>query len=88
MVIPITLTANLYVRLSVYMLPWPARSPDMSPTEHAFDVFGRQFQHHPLTNPVLTQVQQAWNPIPQSDIWHLHATVQAYIENSGDYTGY
>ncbi|GFW15422.1 fibronectin type-III domain-containing protein [Trichonephila clavipes] len=34
----------------------------------------RQLQHHPqpaLTVPVLTQVQQAWNSIPQRDTRHL-----------------
>lgn len=131
-VIPNTLTANLYVSLviqpvvlpfmnsiqggvfqqdnarphtavvsqralqSVDMLPWPARSPDLSPIEHVWDIIGRQLQHHPqpaLTVPVLTaQVQQAWNSIPQSDIRNLydtmHSRLQACIQNSGGYTGY
>ncbi|GBM44494.1 hypothetical protein AVEN_15019-1 [Araneus ventricosus] len=57
---------------SVDMLPWPARSPDLSPIEHVWNIIGRQLQRHPLTVPVLTdQVQQAWNFIPQTDIWHL-----------------
>ncbi|GBM14848.1 hypothetical protein AVEN_253182-1 [Araneus ventricosus] len=80
----------------VDILPWPARSPDLSPIEHLWDIIGRQLQHHPLpaqTVPVLTaQVQQAWNSIPQSDIRHLydtmHARLQACIQNSGGYTGY
>ncbi|GBN73540.1 hypothetical protein AVEN_199945-1 [Araneus ventricosus] len=80
----------------VDILPWPARSPDLSPIEHVWDIIGRQLQHHPLpaqTVPVLTaQVQQAWNSIPQSDIRHLydtmHARLQACIQNSGGYTGY
>ncbi|GBM77573.1 hypothetical protein AVEN_186841-1 [Araneus ventricosus] len=92
-VIPRTLTANLYISLviqpgalpfmnsiqggvfqqdnarphtavvtqhslqSVDMLPWPARSPDLSPIEHVWDIIGRQLQHHPqpaLTVPLLT----------------------------------
>ncbi|GBN87752.1 hypothetical protein AVEN_148099-1 [Araneus ventricosus] len=132
MVIPRTLTANLYVSLviqpvvlpcmssiqggvfqqvnarphtvvvtqhslhSVDMLPWPTRSPDLSPIEHALDIIGRQLQSHPhltLTVPVLTdQVQQAWNSIPQTDIRHLydtmHARLHACIQNSGGYTCY
>ena len=131
-VIPNTLTANLYVSLviqplvlpfmnsiqggvfqqdnacpyavlitqlalqSADMLPWPARSPDLSPIEHVWDISKRQLQHHPqpaLTIPVLAeQVQQAWNFIPQSDIRHLydtmHARLEACIRNSGGYTGY
>ncbi|GBL92755.1 hypothetical protein AVEN_119135-1 [Araneus ventricosus] len=78
------------------MVPWPARSPDLSPIEHVWDIIGRPLQHHPqptLTVPVLTdQMQQAWNSIPQTDIRHLydtmHALLHAYIQNSGSYTGY
>jgi hypothetical protein len=131
-VIPRTLTANVYVSLviqpvvlpfmssipggvfqqdnarphtavvtqralqGVDMLPWPARSPDLSPIEHIWDIIGRQLQRHPqpaLTVPVLIdQVQQAWNSIPQTDIQHLydsmHARLYACIQNSGGYTGY
>ena len=131
-VIPSTLTANLYIRLviepvvlsfmssiqegafqqgnarphtaavtqralqSVDMLPWPARSPDLSPIEHVWDIIGRQIQRHPqpaLTVTDLTdQVQQAWNSIPQNDIRHLydtmHARLHACIQNRDDYSGY
>ncbi|GBM83466.1 hypothetical protein AVEN_138319-1 [Araneus ventricosus] len=81
---------------SVDMLPWPARSPDLSPIEHVWDIIGRQLQRHPqtaLTVPVLTyQVKQPWNSIPQTDIRHLydtmHARLHACIQNAGDYTGY
>ncbi|GBN26665.1 hypothetical protein AVEN_51811-1 [Araneus ventricosus] len=41
----------------VGMLPWPARSPDLSPIEHLWDIIGRQLQRQPqsaLTVPVLT----------------------------------
>ena len=81
---------------SIDMLPWLARSPDLSPIEHAWDITKRQLQHHPqpaLTIPVLAeQVQQAWNSIPQSDIRHLyntmHAHLKACIQNSGGYIEY
>ncbi|GBM36207.1 hypothetical protein AVEN_97574-1 [Araneus ventricosus] len=94
--IPRTPAANLYVSLSVDMLSWPVRSPDLSPIEQVWDIIGRQLQRHPqltLTVPVLTdQVQQAWNSIPQTDIRHLydtiHARLHACIQNSGGYTGY
>ncbi|GBN34178.1 hypothetical protein AVEN_265569-1 [Araneus ventricosus] len=104
MVIPRTLTGNLYVTLvikpvvlpfmssiqggvfqqdnarphtavvtqhalhSVDMLPWPSRSPDLSPIEYVLDIIGRQLQRHPqptLTTPVLIdQVQLTWNSMP------------------------
>ncbi|GBN35713.1 Transposable element Tc1 transposase [Araneus ventricosus] len=69
----------------VDILPWPARSPDLSPIELVWDIIGRQLQHHPLpaqTVPVLTaQVQQAWNSIPQSDIRHLYDTMHARLHS-------
>ena len=103
-VIPGTLTANVYIRLvivpvvlpfmntipggrfqhdnarphtaavtqralqnvqNVDMLPWPVRSPDLSPIEV---IIGRQLRRHPqpaFTVADLTdRVQQAWNSIP------------------------
>ncbi|GBM16361.1 hypothetical protein AVEN_28321-1 [Araneus ventricosus] len=60
---PHTAVVTQYTLQSVYMLPWPARSPDISPIEHVWDVIGRQLQRHlqpALTVPILTdQVQQA-----------------------------
>ncbi|GBM75267.1 hypothetical protein AVEN_214588-1 [Araneus ventricosus] len=57
------------------MLLRPARSPDLSPIEHVWDIIGRQLQRHTqpaITVPVLTdQAQQAWNSIPQTDIRHF-----------------
>ncbi|GBM44005.1 hypothetical protein AVEN_218153-1 [Araneus ventricosus] len=78
------------------MLPWPVRSPDLSPIEHVWDIIGRKIQRHPqpaLTVPLLTdQVKQAWNSIPKTDIRHLYDTMHARlhdcIQNSGSYTGY
>ncbi|GBN55558.1 hypothetical protein AVEN_75078-1 [Araneus ventricosus] len=78
------------------MLPRPARSRDLSPIEHVWEIIGRQLQLHPqqaLTVPVLTdQVQQACNSILQTGIRHLydtmHARLHAFIQNSVGYTGY
>ncbi|GFX32391.1 transposable element Tc1 transposase [Trichonephila clavipes] len=59
------------------MFVWLARTPDLSPIQHVWDM-GRQLQYHlqpALTAPVLTQqVQQAWNSISQNDIRRLFET--------------
>ncbi|GBO11601.1 hypothetical protein AVEN_145260-1 [Araneus ventricosus] len=91
-----TAVVNQHALQRVNMLPWPARSPDLSLFEHVRDVTGQQLPHHPqpsLTVPVLIdQVQQAWNSFPQTDIRHLydtmHARLHACIQNSGGYKGY
>ncbi|GBN74691.1 hypothetical protein AVEN_204936-1 [Araneus ventricosus] len=93
---PHTAVVTQHALQSVDVLPWPAKSPDLSPIEHVWDIIGRQLQRHPqpaLTVPVLTdQVQHAWNSIPQTNIRHLydtmHARLHACIQNSGGYIGY
>ncbi|GBM99280.1 hypothetical protein AVEN_142276-1 [Araneus ventricosus] len=93
---PHTAVVTQHALQSVDMVSWTARSPDLSPIEHVWDIIGRQLQRRPqsaLTVPVLTdQVQQAWNSISQTDIRHLyntmHARFHACIQNSGGYTGY
>ncbi|GBM98160.1 hypothetical protein AVEN_59789-1 [Araneus ventricosus] len=93
---PHTAVVTQHALQSVDMLPWSARSLDLSPIDHVWDIIGRQFQRHPqpaLTVPVLTdQVQQARNSIPQTDIRHLydrmHAHLHACIQNSGGCTCY
>ncbi|GFW86271.1 uncharacterized protein TNCV_1978611 [Trichonephila clavipes] len=41
---------------SIDILPWPARSPGLSPIVYVWNIFGQQLQHYPqpsLTIPVL-----------------------------------
>ncbi|GBN59442.1 Transposable element Tc1 transposase, partial [Araneus ventricosus] len=93
---PHTAVVTQHALQSVGILPWPARSPDLSPIEHVWDIIGRQLQRHTqpaLTVPVRTdQVKQPWNSIPQTDIRRLYYTMNARlhacIQNSGGYTGY
>jgi hypothetical protein len=47
----------------VDLLPWPPRSPDLSPIEHVWDLMGRRLTN--LHNPPLT------NSVPQDEINHL-----------------
>ncbi|GBN73285.1 Transposable element Tc1 transposase [Araneus ventricosus] len=58
---PHTAVVTQHALQSVDMLPWPARSPDVSLIEHVWDITGRQLQRHPqpaLTVPALTSQGQ------------------------------
>ena len=58
---------------NVNVLPWPARSPDMSAIEHVWDEMDRRLRRSPNPPATLQQLQQRlqqiWNNIPQ----HCHA---------------
>lgn len=80
----------------VPIMPWPARSPDLSAIEHVWDAMGRRIHAH--ARPAATvaqlteQVLQAWREIPQQDIRNLYASmptrVQQCIAARGGHTGY
>ncbi|GFT05781.1 DDE_3 domain-containing protein [Trichonephila clavipes] len=47
------------------VLPWPARSPDLSPIEHVCDALGRQLQPSRDTGELTAQMQRLWQDLPQ-----------------------
>ncbi|GBO37088.1 hypothetical protein AVEN_176223-1, partial [Araneus ventricosus] len=49
---PHTAVVTQHALQRVDMSPWPARSPDLSPIEHVWDIIGRQLQRH--QQPALT----------------------------------
>ncbi|CAH1981761.1 unnamed protein product [Acanthoscelides obtectus] len=68
-------TIDFFQHNDVTLLPWPPRSPDLSPIEHVWDMMGRRLlnlQRPPQTLEALReQLVVAWNEIPQEDIDHL-----------------
>lgn len=80
----------------VHVIPWPARSPDLSPIEHVWDIIGKRLGNlpHPPDNvhDLRRCVQEAWNEIPQDDIDHLILSaphrVNECINNRGGPTHY
>ncbi|CAH2012274.1 unnamed protein product [Acanthoscelides obtectus] len=56
------------------LLPWPPRSPDLSPIEHVWDMMGRRLLNLQRPSQTLEALREelvlAWNEIPQEDIDH------------------
>ncbi|GFV26609.1 uncharacterized protein TNCV_318781 [Trichonephila clavipes] len=53
------------------VLPWPTRSPDLSPIEHVWDALGRQLQPSRDTGELTAQMQRLWQDLPQGVISDL-----------------
>ncbi|GFV37010.1 transposable element Tcb2 transposase [Trichonephila clavipes] len=49
-------------------LPWPARSPDLSPVEHVWDQLKRQMPLCHSVHDLELVVQDLWAPLPQDNI--------------------
>ena len=81
---------------AIETLPWPARSPDMNPIEHIWDILGNMVRRRdpPVQN--LQELTDAlhleWQRIPQWRISRLVTSmrrrVQAVIQAQGGYTRY
>ncbi|CAH2013356.1 unnamed protein product, partial [Acanthoscelides obtectus] len=71
----VQLTIDFFQQNDVTLLPWPPRSPDLSPIEHVWDMMARRLlnlQRPPETLEALREeLVVAWNEIPQEDIDHL-----------------
>lgn len=90
------ITRRFLEEAELQILPWPARSPDLSPIEHVWDMIGRRLRNLPRPPDNLDdlrhQVQVAWDEIPQQDIDHLLESmprrVNACITVQSDVTHY
>lgn len=89
-------TLEFLAQNNVLQLPWPARSPDLNPIEHVWDMMDRKLRrlpHPPNTLEELRQqLQVAWNELPQEAIDHLISSmprrVTECIRVHGDATHY
>ena len=79
----------------VRALPWPAKSPDMSPIENIWDVLGRRVRNRPQCCNTLQQLgrvlQEEWRRIPREIIRRTIASMpgcRAYINARGAWTRY
>ena len=57
---------------NIYRMPWPAVNPDLSPTEHVWDMIGRRVRQRQRPATTLVELGQAlqeeWNTHPQMAI--------------------
>lgn len=88
--------ATQHALADVRQLPWPSRSPDLSPIEHVWDWMKRHLTRSARPAQTLVQlrhqVEIAWQAVPQDYIQHLydrlHGRIAACIAAKGGYTRY
>jgi transposase len=91
----ITVSKELDVN-NIMHLPWPPRSPEINPIEHAWHMLGRAINNMPNQPQTLFALESAlkahWNAIPQNDLNRLIASVklrvQMCIDAAGGHTHY
>ena len=90
------LTMNFLEQEDIDVLPWCARSPDLSPIEHLWDELGRRVSrrdNQPINRETLiAALQEEWNNVPQATIANLIGSMRrrctACQQARGGHTGY
>ena len=87
---------RFFVTHQIELLPWPARSPDLSPIENMWSMVAQRVSQtaSPAATPddLWQRVEAAWAAVPQEHIQRLFDSmprrVAAVISNNGGYSGY
>ncbi|GFW09179.1 transposable element Tcb2 transposase [Trichonephila clavipes] len=62
-------------------LPWPARSPDLSPVEHAWDQLKRHMPSCHSVHDLELAVQDLWAHLPQNNIRYLINSILDHVSD-------
>ncbi|GBL90762.1 hypothetical protein AVEN_215505-1 [Araneus ventricosus] len=68
------------IQRHVQTLPWPARSPDLSPIEHVWDQLKRQMPLCYSVHNLEVDVQDVWVHLPQDNIRRLINAMPGRVE--------
>ncbi|GFT19559.1 transposable element Tcb1 transposase [Trichonephila clavipes] len=87
---------QFFVNYHIELLPWPARSPDLSPIENMWSMVAQRLTK--ITPAAATpdqlwqRVEAAWSAVPQEHIQSLFESmprrVAAVMSSNGGYSGY
>ncbi|GFV46882.1 transposable element Tcb1 transposase [Trichonephila clavipes] len=85
-----------FVNHQIELLPWPARSPDLSPIENMWFMVAQRLTQitPPAAKPdqLWQRIESAWSAAPQDHIQSVFESmprrVAAVISNNGGYSGY
>ena len=87
---------NIWEQATIVHMEWPARSPDLNPIEHAWNMLQTAVSSRPVQPASVQELRQAlleeWDQIPQYKIRRLISSMrrhcQAVIEARGHHTRY
>ena len=90
------ITDQYLEQATIVRMEWPARSPDLNPIEHAWDMLQADVSSRPMQPASVQELRQAlleeWDQIPQYKIRRLISSMQrrcqAVIEAWGHHTRY
>ena len=90
------ITDQYLEQATIVRMEWPARSPDLNPIEHAWDMLQTAVSSHPVQPASVQELRQAlleeWDQIPQFKIRRLISSMrrrcQVVIEARGHHTRY
>ncbi|GFX76703.1 transposable element Tcb1 transposase [Trichonephila clavipes] len=87
---------RFFINPQIELLPWPARSPNLSPIENMWSMVAQRLTQiiPPATTPdqLWQRVEAAWSAVPQEHIQSLFESMPRSVtvvsSNNGGYSGY